>query len=167
MLCFWNVAGVPFMYCFQSLYILKNHGDPSLQLPLWGYAGIYALLLAAYYVFDTANGQKANFKLPYNRPGVFPNFKYCHLEHPNVLKTPQGDLLVDGWYKYMRKAQCKNRPPLLVLMAGVGGVRGWPADLFSSSPCLQTRQTSPWRCAGVWPVVSAAWRPTFTSPSSL
>ena len=25
MLNFWNIAGVPFVYCFQSIYILNNH----------------------------------------------------------------------------------------------------------------------------------------------
>eukprot|EP00730_Choanoeca_flexa_P009044 TRINITY_DN12574_c4_g3_i13.p1 TRINITY_DN12574_c4_g3~~TRINITY_DN12574_c4_g3_i13.p1 ORF type:complete len:440 (+),score=75.27 TRINITY_DN12574_c4_g3_i13:144-1463(+) len=106
MLAFWNVAGVPFMYCFQSLFILKNSSDPGLDFPPIYTTFLFALLLVAYYMFDTANGQKAAYKLPHlTRPLVFPNLPWTVLRNPEVLKTPQGDLLVDGWYKYARKAQ--------------------------------------------------------------
>ena len=33
MLCFWNMAGVPFLYAFQSIYILKHDG--TVEHPLW------------------------------------------------------------------------------------------------------------------------------------
>eukprot|EP00045_Choanoeca_perplexa_P014692 m.174930 g.174930 ORF g.174930 m.174930 type:complete len:439 (-) comp16760_c0_seq9:2107-3423(-) len=106
MLAFWNVAGVPFMYCFQSMFILHNHGHSSLDFSLLYTIFLFALLLFAYYVFDTANGQKAAYKLPdLERPWVFPNLPWTVLKDPEVMKTPVGDLLVDGWYKYARKAQ--------------------------------------------------------------
>ncbi|EDQ88527.1 uncharacterized protein MONBRDRAFT_37477 [Monosiga brevicollis MX1] len=106
MLAFWNCTGVPFMYCFQSIFLLKNHGHPGLAFS-WPYITfLFALLLAAYFVFDTGNGQKSAFKLPnLERPYVFPNLPYTILKNPKILHTPHGDLLVDGWYKYARKAQ--------------------------------------------------------------
>lgn len=102
MLCFWNLAGVPFLYCFQSLYILSN--DPQLPQPVLVLA--FALLLGGYYVFDVANCQKASYKLPgLERPLVFPNLPGGVLKEPRVLHTAMGDLLIDGCYRYARKCQ--------------------------------------------------------------
>lgn len=102
MLCFWNITGVPFLYCFQSLYILKI--DPELSPYVLALA--FTLLLVGYYVFDVANCQKAAYKLPgLERPWVFPNLPGAVLKKPRVLRTPHGNLLIDGCYRYARKCQ--------------------------------------------------------------
>eukprot|EP00759_Apiculatamorpha_spiralis_P058417 PhF_6_TR9201/c0_g1_i2/m.14407/K00223/ERG4; Delta24(24(1))-sterol reductase len=98
MLIFWNFAGVPFTYTFQSLYIqtvLKNQE---------GYAntfvavGCYLLLLFAYWVWDTANSQKNRFRMM--RQGVskeviyrksFPQLPWGILENPKTIKGPAGE----------------------------------------------------------------------------
>ena len=53
MLNFWNIAGVPYLYCFQSLYVLKNYESLGEN---WGRAVYilylilcYCILLVGYY----------------------------------------------------------------------------------------------------------------------
>jgi len=58
MIIFWNFAGVPFVYTFQSYYILKQepyHFHPLLHVLH------FLLLFSAYYVWDTANSQKNRY----------------------------------------------------------------------------------------------------------
>lgn len=106
MLNFWNLSGVPFLYCFQSMYILYNQEKIDNTYPVWLIPINAVLLLAAYYVWDTANGQKASFKNHIKRTWVFPQFSFDTLEAPvRVLHTDKGDLLIDGWYAFVRKAQ--------------------------------------------------------------
>ncbi|RYG46753.1 hypothetical protein EON67_09200, partial [archaeon] len=54
MLCFWNFAGVPFLYCAQAMYIAKVNVQLSTEL----ITVLTIALLATYYVWDTAQGQK-------------------------------------------------------------------------------------------------------------
>lgn len=100
MLNFWNITGVPFLYCFQSFYLVKNSVSHSIP-----YATvIYIMLVLGYYIFDSANGQKANMKIKIRR-NTFPQVPWAFLQDPKFLKTPKGNLLIDGWYKYARKMQ--------------------------------------------------------------
>lgn len=104
MLVYWNLAGVPFVYCFQSFYILKN--DPQLNQFLFYF--LFVLLLCAYYVWDTAQSQKNRFKMQlkgtYVRRYTFPQLPWGTIDNPNYLKTECGDvILLDGWWKYARK----------------------------------------------------------------
>lgn len=105
MLNFWNVCGVPFMYCYQSLYIMKNRDTIGETVPTIMIVAAYVMLLVGYYVFDTANSQKANCKVKIVR-GTFPQLPWAILEDPiRFIRTPKGDLLVDGWYAFGRKMQ--------------------------------------------------------------
>lgn len=105
MLNFWNVSGVPFMYTFQSLYILKNQAKISENYPLALIIFNYTLLIVAYYVFDSANSQKATIKVKVER-STFPQVPWGVLEEPvRFIYTPYGNLLVDGWYAFGRKLQ--------------------------------------------------------------
>ena len=104
MLVYWNLAGVPFVYCFQAYYILKN----NTELP-WGVtAGLICTLLVAYYFWDTAQSQKNRFRMQRRGTYVprhsFPQLPYGTLSDPKYLKTENGGLLlIDGWWKYARK----------------------------------------------------------------
>ena len=106
MLNFWNICGVPFLYCFQSLYILKNTEVLNSTMSPYFNAFIFALLTLAYYIFDSANLQKATCKQrePIQR-NTFPQVGWGKLKNPKFLKTPHGDLLIDGWYAFARKMQ--------------------------------------------------------------
>ncbi|PIS02743.1 MAG: delta(24(24(1)))-sterol reductase [Chlamydiae bacterium CG10_big_fil_rev_8_21_14_0_10_42_34] len=104
MLIFWNFVGVPFVYCFQSFYILKN--NPQFSTP--ALIALFALLLFAYYVWDTANSQKNRFRMQlrgtFVKRNTFPQLPWGTLKNPKFIKTAQGDpILVDGWYRYGRK----------------------------------------------------------------
>jgi delta24(24(1))-sterol reductase len=67
--------------------------------------GNYVLLLIAYYVFDTANSQKANIKINIKR-NTFPQLPWGRIQEPiRYIETPKGRLLVDGWYAFARKLQ--------------------------------------------------------------
>eukprot|EP00405_Crypthecodinium_cohnii_P024635 CAMPEP_0206487118 /NCGR_PEP_ID=MMETSP0324_2-20121206/41429_1 /ASSEMBLY_ACC=CAM_ASM_000836 /TAXON_ID=2866 /ORGANISM="Crypthecodinium cohnii, Strain Seligo" /LENGTH=464 /DNA_ID=CAMNT_0053965495 /DNA_START=39 /DNA_END=1430 /DNA_ORIENTATION=+ len=109
MLCWWNLAGVPLLYCYQSLYI-ATHAQAGLWLPpvpQWLYYGILTVLLVtAYWIWDEANYHKCYFKMEMrggellNR-NLWPTFR--HVKNPKYLKCDAGVLLIDGWYKYARK----------------------------------------------------------------
>ena len=71
MLNFWNIAGVPYLYCFQSYYILKNQDAISAQLSTAFVCCVGVGLCIGYYIFDSANQQKASYKITVNRK-LFP-----------------------------------------------------------------------------------------------
>jgi delta24(24(1))-sterol reductase len=104
MLNFWNITGVPFLYCFQSFYILKNQESLSQSLSVGFISFVYCLLLLGYYCFDSANCQKATDKMNGLRRNTFPQVPWGYLEKPiRYIETPKGNLLVDGWYAHVRK----------------------------------------------------------------
>lgn len=107
MLCWWNLAGVPLLYCYQSLFLLK-HSWSGLVLPTTPalyYTAITILLLIAYWIWDEANYHKCYFKMERRgeivKRNLFPTFR--HVENPKYIKCDVGVLLIDGWYKYARK----------------------------------------------------------------
>ena len=105
MLVFWNLAGVPFVYCFSSMYIASR---PPFELSIPYTVFCFALLLGAYYVWDTANSQRNRFRMQLNGSYVkrrtFPQLPWGTLENPRYLDTEAGSkLLVDGWWRYARK----------------------------------------------------------------
>ena len=120
MLNFWNITGVPFLYCFQSHYIFKNQATISKMLPAWFTYGLFVVLLIAYYIWDTANCQKASLKLPGIKRNTYPRLPWAILNPDTVeyIVTPQGRLLVDGWYAFARKMQYTGD----ILMASCWGL---------------------------------------------
>jgi delta24(24(1))-sterol reductase len=105
MLVFWNLAGVPFVYCFNSMYIASRPPfEHSLPYTLF----CFVLLVGAYYVWDTAQSQRNRFRMQLNGSYVkrkaFPQLPWGTLENPRYLETQVGSkLLVDGWWRYARK----------------------------------------------------------------
>jgi delta24(24(1))-sterol reductase len=105
MLIFWNLSGVPFVYCFNSIYLLKNPGS-SLSGAEFAVLGV--VLLGAYYVWDSSQSQKNRFRMQQRGTYVprytFPQLPWGTLANPRYLKTEAGDcLLVDGWWQFARK----------------------------------------------------------------
>lgn len=104
MLIFWNFAGVPFFYSFQSFYILENNPQFSNTYILL----LFILLLSAYYVWDTSQSQKNRFRMQcrgtYVTSKAFPQLPWGTLKNPQYLLSENGDkLLIDGWWRYARK----------------------------------------------------------------
>ena len=105
LLIFWNLAGVPFIYCFSSMYIASRAPfEPALPYTMF----CFVLLFGAYYVWDTANSQRNRFRMQLNGSYVqrrtFPQLPWSTLENPRHLRTAAGSrLLVDGWWRYARK----------------------------------------------------------------
>eukprot|EP01098_Paradermamoeba_levis_P006741 TRINITY_DN2804_c0_g1_i1.p1 TRINITY_DN2804_c0_g1~~TRINITY_DN2804_c0_g1_i1.p1 ORF type:complete len:464 (-),score=155.85 TRINITY_DN2804_c0_g1_i1:502-1866(-) len=104
MLIFWNFAGVPFTYCYSSLYLLKT-GPTNHSLPYTLFC--FALLLVGYYIWDTANSQKNRFRMKergtYIPRHTFPQLPWGTLENPSYIKTQHGTLLTGGWWGIARK----------------------------------------------------------------
>jgi len=106
MLIFWNFAGVPFTYCLSSIYLV--HAKPPItHSPLW-VTGLFVILLASYYVWDTANSQKNRFRMQqagtYVPRKAFPQLPWGTLVNPPYIKTKQGGtLLTGGWWGIARK----------------------------------------------------------------
>lgn len=105
MLIFWNLSGVPYVYCFQSFYLLKN---PGVNLSNGVFGVLLVVLLFAYYIWDTAQSQKNRFrqqiKGTYVKRFAFPQLPWGTIENPKYLKTESGSyLLTDGWWQYARK----------------------------------------------------------------
>jgi len=105
MLIYWNMAGVPFVYCYQSIYLLKY--GPITHSPY--YIGtLFVVLFCAYYVWDTANSQKNRFRMKlkgtYIPRYTFPQLPWGTLENPTYIKTKEGGyLLTGGWWGIARK----------------------------------------------------------------
>jgi delta24(24(1))-sterol reductase len=105
MLVFWNLAGVPFVYCFNSMYIASR---PPFEHSIPYTVFCFVLLVGAYYVWDTAQSQRNRFRMQLNGSYVkrkaFPQLPWGTLQNPRYLDTKAGSkLLVDGWWKYARK----------------------------------------------------------------
>jgi delta24(24(1))-sterol reductase len=105
MLVFWNLAGVPFVYCFNSMYIASR---PPFEHSVPFTVFCFILLFGAYYVWDTAQSQRNRFRMQLNGSYVkrmaFPQLPGGTLKDPRYLETEAGSkLLVDGWWRYARK----------------------------------------------------------------
>ncbi len=105
MLIFWNLAGVPFVYAFSSAYIASH---PPFEHPLPATIGLFALLLGAYYVWDTSQSQRNRFRMQqrgtFVKRRAFPQLPWGTLNQPRYLQTRHGNkLLTDGWWRYARK----------------------------------------------------------------
>lgn len=88
MLIFWNISGVPYVYCFQSVYLLKNSWIDHSYFEM---ACLIVVLLLAYYVWDTAQSQKNRFRMKLRGTYIprysFPQLPWGTLEDPKYLKT--------------------------------------------------------------------------------
>ena len=62
MLAFWNVSGVPFVYAMNSYYLLKLRTTEP-DLPREAAAALLAILLCAYFVWDSSQSQKNKFRM--------------------------------------------------------------------------------------------------------
>ncbi|ORX49430.1 ERG4/ERG24 ergosterol biosynthesis protein [Hesseltinella vesiculosa] len=110
MLIFWNMAGVPFTYCYASLYLLKSElaTGKAITHSLPYTIFLYTLLLVGYYVFDTGNSQKNRFRMEQNGSfftrNAFPQLPWGHIKNPSYIKTKHGNLLLtSGWWGIARK----------------------------------------------------------------
>lgn len=151
MLIFWNYVGVPFVYCFQSFYILKNNPQHSTLYMV----SLFAILLAAYYVWDTANSQKNRFRMQLRGTffprKTFPQLPWGTLKNPEALVTASGDsLLVDGWYRYGKKLHYTADAVMAItwgLSCGFGGVLPYLYPLFFISMIAHRYHRDRIRCA--------------------
>lgn len=105
MLVFWNLAGVPFLYTFNSWYLASR---PPVEHSL-GYTILcFTLLLGGYYVWDTAQSQRNRFRMMERGTSIprraVPQLPWGTLHNPRYLETRSGSkLLIDGWWRYARK----------------------------------------------------------------
>jgi delta24(24(1))-sterol reductase len=108
MLIFWNMAGVPFTYGHATLF-LANHPPSQYRWPIAYNIAVYALLLGAYYIWDTTNSQKNRFRAQMNGTLVirktFPQLPWQTVHNPKILHTKAGPLLADGWCMFLISRQ--------------------------------------------------------------
>ena len=109
MLIYWNLAGVPFSYCYSTLYLMgrSSSGRPVSHSTPYTVA-LFGTLLVAYYVWDTANSQKNRFRMQqrgtYVRRHAFPQLPWGTLSDPSYIVTSHGNkLLTGGWWGTARK----------------------------------------------------------------
>ncbi|PBK99714.1 ERG4/ERG24 ergosterol biosynthesis protein [Armillaria gallica] len=107
MVIFWNFAGVPFSYVYSVVY-MASHDPSKYQFSIPTYVVLYATLLTAYYIWDTAMAQKSHFKM--QTQGItefrttFPQLPWNTVENPTYIQTAHGNrLLTSGWWAYSRK----------------------------------------------------------------
>lgn len=109
MLIFWNFSGVPFSYCYSTLYLLnRSMNGTHIEHSPTHTAIMFAMLLAAYYIWDTANSQKNRFRMmergTFIQRRTFPQLPGGTLSNPSYLLTKQGNkLLIGGWWGVARK----------------------------------------------------------------
>lgn len=83
MLIFWNLAGVPFVYCWNAYFALYYfNGRPTFASPY--YYALLGVLLVAYYIWDTAQSQRNHFRMQWNntfyeRKYAFPKVRFAWL----------------------------------------------------------------------------------------
>lgn len=124
MLIFWNLSGVPFLYCHASHYLIKaNPAPPPLPWTIF----MFTLLLCGYYIWDTANSQKNRFRMQlkgtYIERSTFPQLPWGTLKNPSYIKTEQGSLLLTGgWWGIARKIHYTAD---LMMAFSWGGITGF------------------------------------------
>jgi delta24(24(1))-sterol reductase len=124
MLIFWNLSGVPFLYCHSSHYLIKANPE---EMPLPWIVSMYVLLLVGYYIWDTANSQKNRFRMQlkgtYIERRTFPQLPWGTLRDPPYIKTAQGSLLLTGgWWGIARKIHYTAD---LMMAFSWGGITGF------------------------------------------
>lgn len=105
MLCYWNCAGVPFLYCTSPMYLANCHCP---ELHPAAVVALVVLLFAAYWVWDVANAQKNHFRLASSGITIsrrtFPTMPGSELHDPAHVMTARGrPLLCGGCWAYARK----------------------------------------------------------------
>lgn len=151
MLIFWNFAGVPFVYTFQSFYILKNNP----QYPFIYTLLLFVILFIAYYIWDTSQSQKNRFRMQlrgtYVKRNTFPQLPWGTLQSPRYLQTKQGDaLLIDGWWRYSRKIHYTADTLMALTWAlncGFGGILPYFYPLFFIAMITHRYHRDSKRCA--------------------
>ena len=111
MLIFWNLVGVPYVYSFNSYYLLNNR----VELHPYMVAGLFVALFVSYYVWDSAQAQKNRFRAMERNTYVprytFPQMPWGTLDYKTAKvmrftlpgEKRESTLLVDGWWAYARK----------------------------------------------------------------
>ncbi|KAF5003369.1 hypothetical protein FDECE_10075 [Fusarium decemcellulare] len=106
MLIFWNLAGVPLSYCHCTIYLANHHPDVY-RWNRFALVAMFAAYLFWYWVWDSCNSQKNRFRAMEKGKVVwrktFPQVPWQTIHNPKTITTPQGTILVDGWYGLARK----------------------------------------------------------------
>ncbi|KAF7560468.1 hypothetical protein G7046_g3669 [Stylonectria norvegica] len=106
MLIFWNLAGVPLSYCHCIIY-LANHAPEEYRMNRWALGALFVCYLFWYWVWDSCNSQKNRFRAMEKGQMIwrktFPQVPWQTVHNPKTIKSPQGTILVDGWYGLARK----------------------------------------------------------------
>ena len=138
MLIFWNFAGVPFTYCYSTIYLMNRsiQGHP-VEHGNFVTISLFCLLFITYWIWDTANSQKCTFRAKekniYFRRNTFPQLPWREISNPTFIKTKHGNkLLTDGWYKYARKMHY-TADLIMALLWGVVTGFGSPIPYFYAS----------------------------------
>lgn len=103
LLIFWNFAGVPLTYCHCTLF-LANHAPSVYRWNRYGLAAFYVAYLFVYWIWDTTNSQKNNFRQEergtlVERRNLF-QLPWQTVKNPRIIRTEAGEsILVDGWCK--------------------------------------------------------------------
>lgn len=105
---YWNLAGVPFTYCYSIVY-MSQHDPATYRFSTLGYVALYGTLLFVHWVFDSSMAQKSRFRILLQKGNVatrfsFPQWPWSTIKEPVYLQTEHGNaLLIDGWWAYLRK----------------------------------------------------------------
>ncbi|KAI9095219.1 ergosterol biosynthesis ERG4/ERG24 [Phlyctochytrium arcticum] len=108
MLIFWNFSGVPFTYCYASLYLLRTETGRAVHHSVPFLVFNFSLLIVGYYIWDTANSQKNRFRMSqsgtYIPRRTFPQLPWGTIREPAYIRTEHGSLLLtSGWWGIARK----------------------------------------------------------------
>ena len=152
MLIFWNLVGVPYVYCFNSYYILKN--GPVEYSPFF-MGALFFFLFVAYYFWDSSMAQKNRYRMmergTYKKRNTFPQMPWGTLAYPpKILKTKDGgSLLIDGWWAYARKIHYTGDVVMALtwaLACGFTGVLPYFYPVFFIGMILHRAQRDEARC---------------------
>lgn len=140
-------AGVPFVYCFQSVYLAKVAGPIEHSAPYT--ILLYVVLVFAYYVWDTANSQKNHFRMQQQgtyvaRPMAFPQLPWQTLKQPEFIRTERGSLLlVSGWWRFARKIHYTADLCMSLCWGLICGCAAGPSPTAPRTAAYPTRRLPP------------------------
>ncbi|GAA5820820.1 hypothetical protein JCM11251_001829 [Rhodosporidiobolus azoricus] len=106
LLSYWNLAGVPFSYAYPAIFMATH--DPKTYA--WSkpvLVTFFIVITLAQCMMDISMAQKSHLKAvktgTYIKRYTFPQLPWAELQNPKTFKTQRGELLIDGFWGYLRK----------------------------------------------------------------
>lgn len=153
LLSYWNLAGVPFSYAYAAIY-MATHDPATYTYSKPVLVFLFVAITLAQGMMDICMAQKSHFKAvktgTYIKRYTFPQLPWAELEKPKTLKTKRGELLLDGFWAYLRKPNYISDWIQAIIWgasAGQGSVIPYYYPVFHATMLLHRNARDEAKCA--------------------